>query len=187
MTPRPTLRILAAAASAALGLGPALAGAGIVPRPVAGPFDADPAAIRVAVELPPGVGLEQDSAALVMHALGGPDGASDSSQDALADMGTQPARGGGTLHQLRLAYPGAADLIALQQTAQAWRAKGAVPQSAIEITFSPCRKDGATPKGAPFSLSVRFATDGPVLRLTAPDATLTGMIGRSPGSLPLCK
>ena len=176
--------------TARLGLAALVAVATAVPLGAAtplgpGPFEADPAAISVTLDLPDGIGLMPGSAALVLRATGGPDDATWSASDPLAEPGPGVAQPGGRRHLLRLAAPRAASMTALQATVQAWRAQGLRPHGAIEVTFTPCR---ARPNAAaaPFALAVRFGDTGPPLALTATGATLETALGRPLDTLPPC-
>ncbi|MFC2969409.1 hypothetical protein [Acidimangrovimonas pyrenivorans] len=178
-------RPLAALVSAALLLAaPPATARPLFPEPPR-PFAADPAAITVSVLLPDGIGLIPGSAALVLTASGGPGAAARQARDRLEQAGAPEPVQGGMRFRLRLATPQAAELTQLQATVRGWRARGLQPQSAIEVTFIPCRAR-AEATGAPFALSVRFAPSVPALALTAPGATLQSALGRAPAELPAC-
>ncbi|MBI1216940.1 MAG: hypothetical protein GC186_00200 [Rhodobacteraceae bacterium] len=174
MIPLPALR----AAVVALAVAAASSGtAGTFADPLA----ADPAAVRVALTLPPGFAVLPGSAELRMSATNNKTGETATAADALAATET-PTQG----VTLALATPATAQLSALEATVASWRAAHANPQAQITVTFTPCRTSPMADPAGPISLTLTLSPGGTRFALVQPGTTLAGYLPGGAATIEAC-
>ena len=144
------------------------------------PLQADPAAIRVTLTLPAGIGLVAGSASLQFGATNSKTGVASNATDALSDTTTGP------VHELRLSTPETAKLRGVQADIAAWKAKGEQGRAAITVGFTPCLATPGAAIAAPMGLSIRYADTGPNMNLVDSTATLADFLKASGQTIAAC-
>ncbi len=144
------------------------------------PLQADPAAIRVTLTLPEGIGLVAGSASLQFGATNGKTGVTTNATDALSDTAT------GQTHELRLTTPETAQLRGVQAVIAQWKAKGEQGRGALTVAFTPCLASPGAPIDTSMGLSIRFAETGPKMNLVDSTATLADFLKASGQTIAAC-
>ena len=166
---------------AAACLAATLAPGSVAAFPVSDPLAAHPAALRLTVSLPAGIGILPGSAALNVSVTNPKTGVVKASSDALKEIGA-----GNGAHALALASPATAQFRALEQTVAVWRKAKASPAAQIDVSFTPCRNGPGSAVGGTISVALQPDEHAPRLILVPPGTLLSAYLGASVANLTAC-